>query len=453
MDALEARVAAGGRARLGAWAPPAAVAAVTLALGSFDLTRRSYWIDEAFNVLLVREPWSTYLRTIGAREPSQGVYLLFLKPYTALVGRSELATRLPSVLAAAAAAALLVDLGRRLFGTRVAVVAGVLLAVDGRFVEWSQYARTYSLAVLAAVATTTLFVRACGSGTRRAFLVYGLAGAVSVYCHFYAGFVLVGHAAAFPAHRPRLPVRRLAEAWAVIAVGLVPFAAYLVRGTRSPVEWIPPLSLHEVGSAIWFAAGANVGLLVAALAGVASLVAYARRPAFEGSLATAWAAAPIVCGVLVSVVKPALVPRFAIVASPAIALLAALALDRLARVSAALAAALGATVLVLALPALVHTYRQDPEDWRAAAQVARSAVRDGSTVAVLPDFGWRALAVYAPYVPRVESPSGRTMTLLVAASPSDRRPLVTSFIGRAPYRLLRIDRVGPDFVAERWAHR
>src|SRR5581483_7021393 len=150
VDALEARVAAGGRARLGAWAPPAAVAAVTLALGSFDLTRRSYWIDEAFNVLLVREPWSTYLRTIGAREPSQGVYLLFLKPYTALVGRSEFATRLPSVLAAAAAAALLVDLGRRLFGTRVAVVAGVLLAVDGRFVEWSQYARTYSLAVLAA---------------------------------------------------------------------------------------------------------------------------------------------------------------------------------------------------------------------------------------------------------------------------------------------------------------
>ena len=119
------------------WAWPLAVGLLSAAVGLYDLGRRSFWIDEAFNIVLVRDGWPLFLRTIGGREPSQAVYLLFLKPYVALVGHGEVVTRLPSVLAGAFAAALLVVLGRRLFGLWVGVVAGLLLAVDGTFVEWS----------------------------------------------------------------------------------------------------------------------------------------------------------------------------------------------------------------------------------------------------------------------------------------------------------------------------
>jgi mannosyltransferase len=432
------------------WAWPLAVGLLSAAVGLYDLGRRSFWIDEAFNIVLVRDGWPLFLRTIGGREPSQAVYLLFLKPYVALVGHGEVVTRLPSVLAGAFAAALLVVLGRRLFGLWVGVVAGLLLAVDGTFVEWSQYARTYSLAVLASVITTLVFVRACASPTRRRFLQYGLVGAVSIYTHFYAGFVLVAHAAAVLVRRPRFPLRLLGGAWAVIGVGLIPFAGYVVAGSRSPVEWIPPLDVHEVWSSLWFAAGENAALLVLAFVG-AFFTLRARATRDDGALIVAWLAAPLVCGALVSLVKPALVPRFLIVASPAVALLAALAIARPARREIRVAAT--GLVVVFAIPGLVHTYTQNPEDWRAAAAAARAAVRDGSTVAVLPDFGWRALDVYAPDVPRVTHPTGRAVTVLVTGSSSSRRALVGAFIGHSPYGLARTERVGPDFVAERWVRR
>jgi mannosyltransferase len=432
------------------WAWPAGVGVLAGALGLVDLGRRSFWIDEAYNVVLVRDGWSIFVRTIVDREPSQGVYLVFLKPYLAVAGHGEIAARLPSVLAGASAAGLLVVLGRRLFGLRVGVLAGLLLAIDGKFVEWSQYARTYSLAVLASVITTTLFVRACAAPSRRAFLQYGAAGAISIYCHFYAGFVLVAHVAAFLLRRPRLPRRLLVEGWAAIGVGLVPFALYVAAGTRSPVDWIPPLDLHEVWSSLWFAAGENAGVLALAVAGAAAALQLGTSR-FEGALTVGWVVFPLACGVLVSVIKPALVPRFLIVASPAVALLAALALERVT--SHLLWSAAVVVLVALSIPALVHTYTQNPEDWRAAAASARSAVTQGSTVAVVPGFDWRALDVYAPDVPRVTRPAGRVMTVFATGPPAARRDLVSQFIGRAPYRLERTDRVGPDFVAERWVRR
>jgi hypothetical protein len=294
-----------------------------------------------------------------------------------------------------------------------------------------------------------VFARACAAPSRRTFLQYGAVGAVSIYAHFYAGFVLVAQAVAFIVRRPRLPLRLIAGSWAVIGIGLIPFAGYVVAGTRSPVEWIPRLSLSELWSSLWFAAAGNVALLALAVVGAFLIMRAGDR--FEAALTTGWIFLPIACGALVSVVKPALVPRFLIVASPAVALLSAVAVMRLAQPAARVLATV--VVVGFAIPGLVRTYTQNPENWRAAAVTARAAARQGSTVAVLPEFAWRALDVYAPTVPRVTTPSGRTMTVLVTGNASARRRLVSSFIGRAPYRLVRTDHVGSDFVAERWAHR
>jgi hypothetical protein len=300
------------------------------------------------------------------------------------------------------------------------------------------------------VVTTILFVRACSAASRRSFVQYAVVGAISIYCHFYAGFVLVAHAFAFLVRRPRLARRLLVDAWIVIGVGLIPFAVYVAYGTRSPVEWIPPLSAHELWSSIWFAAGENAGVLALAALGTAALLRLASSR-FDDALIVGWVLAPLVCGAAVSFVKPALVPRFLIVAAPGMALLAALGAESLRR--RGLQAAAIAVVVALAIPVLVHTYTQNQEDWRAAARAARQAVHQGSTVAVLPDFGWRALYVYAPDVSRVTSPAGKTMTVLVTASPSSQRALVAAFIGRAPYRLVQTDRIGPGFVAERFVRR
>src|SRR5262245_53794090 len=86
----------GRRAVLSTWFPPAVVGLCAGLLMSFRLDRRSFWTDEAYDVVLVRGAWPSLLRTIGDTEPSQAVYLVLLKPWVALVGQSEALVRFPS---------------------------------------------------------------------------------------------------------------------------------------------------------------------------------------------------------------------------------------------------------------------------------------------------------------------------------------------------------------------
>ena len=71
------------------WLPADAVGGVAAVLGLFRLDRRSYWTDEAFKVVLVREDWGTFLRTIAKQEPSQAVYLVLFNPWVVLVGEGS----------------------------------------------------------------------------------------------------------------------------------------------------------------------------------------------------------------------------------------------------------------------------------------------------------------------------------------------------------------------------
>ena len=116
-----------------------------------------------------------FVRTIVVREPSQAIYLMFFKPWTAVVGAHEALSRAPSLVAAVLTTFLVVLLGCRLFDLATGVLAGLLLATNASFIEWSQYVRIYTVAALAAVVTTYLFVRATVRTDTRSWLVYGLA--------------------------------------------------------------------------------------------------------------------------------------------------------------------------------------------------------------------------------------------------------------------------------------
>ena len=422
------------------------------ALGLFRLAHDAFWADEAYNVVLAREPWISLVKNIGDHEPSQAVYLLLFKVWLALVGEGEFAARLPSVMFAAIATGLLVVLAARLFGPRTAVPTAVLGAANAAVVEWSQYTRAYSLAVLAAVATTLLYVRARDARRLAPWLAYGAAGAVAVYCHFYAGFVLVAHAVSAFVESDRATLRRLAAAWAVIAIGLLPFGAYLVAGTRSPVEWIPAPDVRLVADSLYQASGWNVALLVVALVGIVVLFAGRGEAAerWKAALLAAWAVGPLVLGVAVSLVQPALVPRYVIVSAPAIALAASVALATVR--SRAVAAAGIVVLLVLSAVRLADVYGSQREDWRSAATLARETTKRGGRVALVPDFPWRALSVYAPDVPRAGAPEGREVLILVweSADREDAASPAARFVGAAPYRRTSVEPLGKDLHAERW---
>jgi mannosyltransferase len=138
-----------------------AVAAVSLALGLYQLGQPSLWVDESFTARAMN---FSYARLVHEHH---WLYYTLMKPWVAVAGTSEIALRLPSVLAAAAACALLVPLGDRLLGRPVGTIAGVVLALNAFVVQWAQQARSYSFVLLGAVLATLALVRLGRDRTRR----------------------------------------------------------------------------------------------------------------------------------------------------------------------------------------------------------------------------------------------------------------------------------------------
>jgi mannosyltransferase len=149
------------------WLAAALVGALSAVLGAITLSHKSLWYDEAYNGVKVAGSWHGVFTAIGKTEMSQSAYLVLLKPWIAITTNNEVWLRLPSVIAAALAAALLVPLGARLFDRTTGIVAGILLATNELLVAWSQQARAYALVTFAVVLASLLFVRALDGRRRR----------------------------------------------------------------------------------------------------------------------------------------------------------------------------------------------------------------------------------------------------------------------------------------------
>lgn len=119
----------------------------------------SYWGDEAASVMSAQRSLPSLLRELVNIDAVHGVYYALLHLWIDVAGGSEFATRTPSVVAAGAAAAGLVVLGRRLFGLRVGVIAGLALTVTPQFLRMAIETRSYAIGIAAAIWLTVLLVR------------------------------------------------------------------------------------------------------------------------------------------------------------------------------------------------------------------------------------------------------------------------------------------------------
>ena len=352
---------------------------LSLVLGLITLDRKSLWYDEAFNGEHIKTSWHDLVLLVSHTEMSQGAYLVLLKAWATVTVNNTLWLRLPSVAAAALAAALLVPLGTRLFDRTTAIAAGVLLATNELLVRWSQQARTYALVTLAVVVATILFVRALDDPRRRNWLLYAVAAAFAVYCHFWAGFVIVAalreravrSEATAPASRGR-GRRRVPRP---DRPGPLLHGARRAEPTRvdpRSVDRRTPQPRHGDERPQPRAGGRNHRR-----PGGARLPGVGRRANENGywrlALVGGWIFLPIVLALIVSEVRqPVVVSRYAIVLTPALALASALLLTTLARGRLLVVGA--ALVLIVAIPGprIVDWYQSQPEDWRERPPTSRA---------------------------------------------------------------------------------
>ncbi|MGV8895373.1 MAG: glycosyltransferase family 39 protein [Rhodoglobus sp.] len=176
--------------------PPALVlGAIGALVGFLGSWIPSYWGDEAASVISASRSWSSLAAELSAIDGVHGVYYAFLHVWTSILGTSELATRLPSAIAAGATVAGVVVLVRHLGDSRLAVLAGVVAAVLPRTTLMATEARSYAMGTAAAVWLTILLVtllrRRASSGW---WIAYAVAVAASVYLFLYLGLLLLVHA-------------------------------------------------------------------------------------------------------------------------------------------------------------------------------------------------------------------------------------------------------------------
>jgi mannosyltransferase len=217
-------------------------------------------------------------------------------------------------------------LGRRFSGTMVGAAAALLLAVNAFHIRYSQEARGYALVTLLVSLSTMAFVQFREQPRRWTAVWYVSASVLAVYTHLFAVFVIAAHlfVACFD---ERVLRKRLLLAQAAIALLCAPLALFAKTKDVGQIAWIDPTSLYGIYDAGAKLSGHGPVLLTvlfaaAVLTGTGILITRLNRTSV---LICGWAFLPVILALLVSLRKPIFLPRYLIVAQPALVLLAGIA--------------------------------------------------------------------------------------------------------------------------------
>ena len=370
----------------------AIVSGVALVLGLIRLGTPALWYDEAYTFRQINR---SYIEQFEGYQP---FYYWIQKPWTSVVGTSEWAMRFPSVVGAMLACALLVVLARKLFDRRIALASGLFLATSPFLVKWSQQARAYSLLVAAGLVATLLLLRAIERGTRSSWAVYGIAYTGLLVTHAVVGLLLLPvHAVLIAQRRSRVLPHGLLAGVVIVGIG-VPWVVQLAMRTDSETSetaWIPFPSAEAATRALVEVSGvAGLGVLLAAIA------LWALRRAGDTALAVwlaTWAFGPFVLAVVISLARPIFVDRYLVIATPAFAMLAAVAVMSLVGRVRAVVVAVAAVATAVGL-VVWHSSAEDGnwrgEDWRSAVSTVVERGGEADAVVVVPWWAHDAAEYY-----------------------------------------------------------
>lgn len=220
---------------------PVLVGLLAFIYSAIGVTVPSLWTDEAATASAVGRSFPELVAMLGKVDAVHGLYYTLMFGWTRIFGLSELSLRLPSLLAVAVAAGLMMALCRRLGGTAYGVAAAALFVILPRVQYVATDARSYAMTVLGAVLATYLLAAIRESPSRKRWIWYGLAGIITVGMSFYAVLMLAAHATT------ALLDERLRRQWRPMALAsiawLAPAALIAAVASRQQLQiaWVPPI--------------------------------------------------------------------------------------------------------------------------------------------------------------------------------------------------------------------
>ncbi|RKR86302.1 mannosyltransferase [Micromonospora pisi] len=383
-------------ARIASWLVPGAVMGL---LGLAGVAGPGLWAAELVTWDRATSSWRENWLPSHGTDVGSVPYHLVMRAWVEGLGTSDLALRAPSLLAMAAAAALVGALATRLFGARVGLLAGVIFALLPTSTRYAQEARPYAFTLLVAVLASLFLVLAIDRPRRWLLVAYGTSVLLLGLFDTVALVLLAGHGWAVLAFG-----RQLARRWLLASsAGALPVLALLWLGSR-----VTGLPLRASGGDPGLLAGApgelfGVTALGALLLGLALFSLPLRRTT---AIYTAWAVVPLLVLLLVSRVVSLSLPQCLLFTLPAWATLGAVALGRTRMVWGA---AVLAAIAVIGMPVQAALREPDGHDQntRQLAAIVESGMRSGDGVVYVstdPDGGRVGRGALDRYLPADRRP-------------------------------------------------
>ncbi|MEV6342657.1 glycosyltransferase family 39 protein [Actinoplanes sp. NPDC051851] len=263
-----------------------------------------------------------------------GAYYTFLHFWSGVFGTTELALRVPSIIAMSAAVALAAELARRLFGPLVALATGAILVIIPNTSRYAAEARPYAFVCFFSMLALCLLIgtlRRPGAAWDRGRVLWWSGYALSVLLlggfHLVSLTVLSAHAAVALIFAWRRRDWRIVAAWAVaVAVALLPLLPLARLGSRQDavqLHWVKPITIAGIRAMPADIIGSPQ--LAWLLIGLAVLATW--RPVRRLTPIAVLALGPLVAVALVSaLITPMWVARYMLVVLAPTAILAAVAL-------------------------------------------------------------------------------------------------------------------------------
>jgi uncharacterized membrane protein len=153
------------------------------------LSHQSLWMDEGFSVWMAAHPVSDLMRLIRYDAHPLGFYL-FLH-YWMKLGNSVFFLRLPSVVCRVVSCLAVYSIGRELLGERAGAASAVFWTCSMTALNSDTDIRMYAYATCFSLISTFWLWRAYKYGGRKNWIFYYLFAALSLYTHYYTGFIIM----------------------------------------------------------------------------------------------------------------------------------------------------------------------------------------------------------------------------------------------------------------------
>jgi mannosyltransferase len=307
--------------------------------------RPSFWTDEAATLSAVRRDLPDLAAMLGNIDAVHGAYYFLMFGWTRIFGFSELAVRLPSLMAVSLAALMMVELGRKLSSVHLGLMAAAVFVLMPRSQYAATDARSYALTVLGGVVASYLLVSLRDDPRAVKWVMYAATGFLTVSLSFYCALLFIAHALTCTWD---MKLRTMWRSMLISSLAWLAPALYIgsiASRQQFQISWIPPVGpsfpfevafLQFFGDG-YFAKDGQVSplhtpgedLSMFALEGLvwtaAAVGILVNRRRFLVKLGVPWLVVPLVAAVGGSLVTGGnyYLPRYLTFEIPALALLAA----------------------------------------------------------------------------------------------------------------------------------